>query len=104
METPTSGEWKLLSERAREGAIPPAEVIYLLSAVAQQLDAGAVAGWVSPDTIVVSNDGRAALQPPCSVSRNSFGPGAVTLTLSTVNRNALWAIPARSCSGTVVAP
>ncbi len=39
-----------------------------------------------------------------SINRGAFGPGEVKLTLSSVNRNALWAIPARSCSGTVIAP
>lgn len=39
-----------------------------------------------------------------TIKRSTFGPGKVNVTLSTVNRNALWAIPARSCSGTVVAP
>lgn len=39
-----------------------------------------------------------------TIASSAFGPGKVRLTLSTVNRNALWAIPARSCSGTVVAP
>lgn len=39
-----------------------------------------------------------------TVPRDSFGPGQVRLTLSTVNRNALWSIPARSCGGTVTAP
>ncbi|AUH67124.1 MULTISPECIES: hypothetical protein [Gordonia] len=39
-----------------------------------------------------------------SLPRSTFGPGRVQLRLSTVNRNALWAIPARSCGGVVVAP
>jgi len=34
----------------------------------------------------------------------ALGPGKVKLTMSTVNSNALWAIPARSCSGTIVTP
>ncbi|ALG85945.1 hypothetical protein [Gordonia phthalatica] len=33
-----------------------------------------------------------------------LGPGKVKLTLSTVNSNALWAVPARSCSGVIVTP
>ena len=33
-----------------------------------------------------------------------LGPGKVKLTLSTVNSNALWSIPARSCSGVIVTP
>ncbi|MGB6245857.1 hypothetical protein [Gordonia sp. (in: high G+C Gram-positive bacteria)] len=39
-----------------------------------------------------------------SLPTAEFGPGKVKLTLSTVNRNALWSIPARTCGGTVVAP
>ncbi|MFC3243017.1 hypothetical protein ACFOJ6_12390 [Gordonia humi] len=39
-----------------------------------------------------------------SLPRTTFGPGKVKLTLTTTNSNALWSIPARSCSGTVVAP
>lgn len=34
----------------------------------------------------------------------ALGPGKVKVTLSTVNSNALWSIPARSCSGVIVTP
>ena len=53
---------------------------------------------------------RSHVSPPYSgvhnftVPRAMFGPGKVKLTLTTTNSNALWAIPARSCSGVVVAP
>ncbi|WP_161893559.1 hypothetical protein [Gordonia spumicola] len=39
-----------------------------------------------------------------TVKRSTFGPGKVKLTLTTTNRNAVWAVPARSCTSTVVAP
>ncbi|EGD55438.1 hypothetical protein [Gordonia neofelifaecis] len=51
--------------------------------------------WVRPPNTGVHN---------FTLPSRDFGPGKVKLTLSTVNRNALWAIPARSCGGVVVAP
>ncbi|GAC79093.1 MULTISPECIES: hypothetical protein [Gordonia] len=39
-----------------------------------------------------------------TVKRSTFGPGKVRLTLTTTNRNAVWAVPARTCTSTVVAP
>ncbi|MGV9713887.1 hypothetical protein ACWDTI_24880 [Gordonia sp. NPDC003424] len=49
-------------------------------------------------------------QPPYSgihyfvAPTRRLGPGPVRITLSTVNRNALWSIPAQTCSGTITVP
>ena len=53
---------------------------------------------------------NASARPPAAgvlgfnFPRNEPGKGRVKITLSAVNRNALWAIPATSCTGTVVIP
>ncbi|MBM7366051.1 hypothetical protein [Gordonia hydrophobica] len=53
---------------------------------------------------------RNHISPPYQGTHNftiptaKLGPGKVKLTMSTVNSNALWAVPARSCSGTIVTP
>ena len=51
--------------------------------------------WVRPPNTGVHN---------FDLPSSKFGPGKDKLTLSTTNSNAMWSIPARSCSGTVVAP
>ena len=55
--------------------------------------------------------GTAVKRSPVSYPGNSSmtfpispGTGRVELTFSAVNRNALWAIPTTSCTGTVVVP
>ncbi|MDL9936185.1 hypothetical protein QSJ18_05475 [Gordonia sp. ABSL1-1] len=54
--------------------------------------------------------GRNHVSPPyqgthqVDVPTASIGRGKVALRLTTTNRNALWAVPARTCGGTIVVP
>ncbi|MFW0796659.1 hypothetical protein AAFP30_22835 [Gordonia sp. CPCC 205515] len=56
---------------------------------------------------IVSNT---SVKPPYSgihyftAPTRTIGPGPVRVTLSSVNRNALWAIPAQTCSATISVP
>ncbi|GAC66847.1 hypothetical protein [Gordonia soli] len=64
----------------------------------RHLDNGKRGTFVSNSNVRPPNTGVHGFTWP----RNQPGKGRVEVTLSTVNRNALWEIPATTCKGTIV--